>query len=94
MKLIPLAMFAAIATLSAAPAFASDESASCGNAPKSDWMTEDAIKAKATEAGYEVRQVKVEDGCYEVYGIDSKGARVEAYFHPATGEVVRVKTDD
>ncbi|MCB1383507.1 MAG: PepSY domain-containing protein [Notoacmeibacter sp.] len=94
MKLIPLAMFAAIATLSAAPAFASDESASCGNAPKSDWMTEDAIKAKATEAGYEVRQVKVEDGCYEVYGIDAKGAKAEVLMNPVTGETVEVKTKD
>ena len=37
--------------------------------------------------GFEVRQVKVEDGCYEVYGIKD-GKKVEAIFNPATGEQV------
>ncbi|KQW29135.1 hypothetical protein ASE36_11755 [Rhizobium sp. Root274] len=57
------------------------------DAPKDKWMTEDAMKAKATEMGYDVRQVKVEDGCYEVYGIKD-GKKVEAIFNPATGEQV------
>ena len=42
------------------------------------------------EKGWEVRNVKVDGGCYEVYAIDDKGERVEAYFHPVTLE--RVKT--
>ena len=94
MKLIPLALAATFAALSAAPAFASDDSKSCGNAPKSEWMSEDAIKAKAADAGYDVRRVKVEDGCYEVYGIDAKGMKAEIYMNPVTGETVRVKSDD
>jgi hypothetical protein len=57
------------------------------DAPKDKWMTEDAMKAKATEMGFDVRQVKVEDGCYEVYGIKG-GKKVEAIFNPATGEQV------
>ena len=47
-------------------------------------MTKDALKAKATELGYDVRQVKVEKGCYEVYGIKD-GKKVEALFNPETG---------
>ena len=94
MKLIPLALAATFAALSAAPAFASDDSKSCGNAPKSEWMSEDAIKAKAADAGYDVRRVKVEDGCYEVYGIDAKGMKAEIYMNPVTGETVEVKTKD
>ena len=50
-------------------------------------MTEDALKAKATGMGFDVRQVKVEDGCYEVYGIKD-GKKVEAIFNPETGEQV------
>jgi hypothetical protein len=65
---------------------AEDESAKC-DAPKDKWMTEEAMKAKATELGYDVRQVKVENGCYEVYGIKD-GQKVEAIFNPATGEQV------
>ncbi|MDH4439147.1 MAG: PepSY domain-containing protein [Rhizobium sp.] len=65
---------------------AEDEGAKC-DAPKDKWMTEEAMKAKATELGYDVRQVKVENGCYEVYGIKD-GQKVEAIFNPATGEQV------
>jgi sulfoxide reductase heme-binding subunit YedZ len=35
-----------------------------------------------------VRRIKVDGGCYEVYGQNDKGQRVEAYFHPVTLEPV------
>ena len=73
---------------------AAQASSECGNAPKDQWMSEEALKLKATELGYDVRSVKVEDGCYEAYAIDKNGNRVEAYFDPATGEIVKTKTDD
>jgi hypothetical protein len=38
-----------------------------------------------------VRRVKVDGGCYEVYALDEKGERVEAYFHPKTLEPVPTK---
>jgi hypothetical protein len=44
--------------------------------------------------GYKVRQVKVEDGCYEIYAVDKNGQRIEAYFNPVTAEVVKTKIDD
>ena len=78
----------------AAPAFAEEGSASCGNAPREKWMSEEAIKAKGTEMGYEVRRVKAEDGCYELYVIDKNGAKAELYFNPVTGERVNGKEDD
>jgi hypothetical protein len=81
---ISLITFASLAGF----AQAEDESVKC-DAPKDKWMTEEAMKAKATEMGYDVRQVKVEDGCYEVYGIKD-GQKVEAIFNPATGEQVGV----
>ncbi len=36
-----------------------------------------------------MRQVKTYNGCYEVYGLDDKGAQVEAFFHPKTFERVQ-----
>lgn len=92
MKTIKLALLVTLIAAGSAPAFASDDSARCGNAPKEQWMSLDAIKAKAVEAGYDVRQVKAENGCYEVYGIDAKGTRQEIYMNPVTGETVKVKT--
>jgi hypothetical protein len=77
----------------AAPALASEIPA-CGSAPRDQWMSEEAIKAKATELGYQVRKVKVEDNCYEVYGIDQKGTKTEIYFNPVTGVVAQTKSND
>ena len=88
------------AALLAMPALASDDDnksetgKTCGNAPQSEWMSEDAIRAKGAELGLDVRKVKVEDGCYEIYGIDANKNRVEAYLNPVTGELVRQKMDD
>ena len=46
------------------------------------------MKDKAKAMGLDVRRVKVENGCYEVYAIDAKGAKVETIFNPQTGEPV------
>ncbi|MBP1847435.1 hypothetical protein J2046_005719 [Rhizobium petrolearium] len=70
-----------------------EESHSCGNTPKDKWLSEDVIKEKAKAAGLEVRQVKVEKGCYEVYAKDSKGKRVEVLFNPSNGEAVGNESD-
>jgi hypothetical protein len=37
-----------------------------------------------------VRKSKVDGGCYEVYGTDPQGRRVEAYFHPVSFEKLLV----
>ncbi len=65
----------------------------CSNTPKSEWLSEEEIKAKAIEMGYDVRRLKVDDGCYEINAIDPDGRKVEVYFHPITAEVVKTEDD-
>jgi len=72
------------------PAFASEGDESCG-ATSGEWMSQDAVKAKVSEKGYEVRRLKREDGCYEAYAITKDGARVELYINPVTGMIVKSK---
>lgn len=73
-----------LSALAAGAAHAEGESTKC-DVPKDKWMTEDAMKAKAKELGLDVRKIKVENGCYEVYAIDAKGKKVEQIFNPETG---------
>ena len=62
----------------------------CGDADPSTWLRESDFKARVTSAGYRIDVFKVTpEGCYEIYGRDPRGARVEVYYDPATGEVVR-----
>jgi len=62
----------------------------CEPVEKADWMTETALEKKLVGDGWEVRRMKVDGGCWEVYGTTPEGERVEAYFHPATGEKLLV----
>jgi len=58
--------------------------ATCDSGPKSSWQPIAKLEKQLSERGWMVRRVKEDGGCYEVYAIDDKGQRVEAYFHPVT----------
>jgi hypothetical protein len=62
------------------------------NVPKAEWQPMDALKEKLTADGWEIRKIKEDDGCYEVYAIKADGKKIEAYFNPASFELV--KEDD
>lgn len=83
--LIALPLFAVLAPA----AYAAD----CGSTANDQWMSEEALKAKAAEMGFDVRSIDEEDGCYEVYAMNATGERVEVYFNPVTAEIVKQKVD-
>ncbi len=58
----------------------------CPNEPKEQWRPQMELQRKLVDAGWRVRQVKTFATCYEVYGFDAKGERVEAFFNPKTFE--------
>ena len=63
----------------------------CEAIPKDQWKPKAELERKLTEMGWKVRRVKVENGCYEVYGTDEKGGKVEVFFHPKTLDRVVAK---
>lgn len=87
--LVPAAALALTLAI-AAPTLASDDGARCGQTT-GQWMSLDEARSKVAGMGYDVRKIKREDGCYEVYAIDANGARVEIYLHPVSGEIVKSK---
>jgi hypothetical protein len=84
----------AIAVVAAATPAVAEKSSGCGEAPRAQWLSEDAIKAKGAELGYEVRRVKVEDGCYELYALDKNKTKLEVFLNPVTGALVKTKSQD
>ena len=73
-------------TLLSGPALAGP---TCTSEPKDKWLSEAAMKAKIADLGYKYRVFKVTAGnCYEIYGHDNLGKRIEIYFHPVTGNLV------
>jgi hypothetical protein len=58
--------------------------ATCDSGPKSGWQPQEKLEKKLTDEKWQVRRIKEDGGCYEVYAINADGRRVEAYFHPVT----------
>ncbi len=58
--------------------------ATCDSGPREGWQPTSKLEQQLKEKGWTVRRIKEDGGCYEVYGLDDKGQRVEAYFHPVT----------
>ncbi len=86
-------LFAAILaglTLSASLATANE---GC-SAPAVEWQSVEALKSKLEGAGWTVKRIKTEDGCYEAYATDEQQHRVEAYFDPKTLAMVKMKRED
>ena len=81
----PLLLLAVLAILSTVGSLAHATGlATCDSGPQSGWQLQETLQKRLTDQGWQVRRIKVDGGCYEVYAIDNKGQRVEAYFHPVT----------
>jgi hypothetical protein len=57
----------------------------------SEWQPRQAAVAMVQEFGWDVRRVKVDDGCYEVKGRDADGNEVEAKLDPGTLALVALQ---
>jgi hypothetical protein len=73
------------------PAIYATGRATCESGPPSGWQPIAKLEKLLTDAKWQVRRIKIDGGCYEVYGFNDKGERVEAYFHPVTLQPVPVK---
>lgn len=76
----------AFLSLSGISAFAAPN---CTEAPKEQWMKEEAFQQKLKAEGYEIKKFKKPGNCYEIYGKDKSGKKVEIYFNPASGDIVK-----
>ncbi len=77
MKFPVFVLVAAVAAaVSATPASATGKM-TC-DAPKAQWKSMESLQAELIKQGWQVRKAKVDGGCYEVYGTDPDGNRVEA----------------
>ena len=63
---------------------------SCDSGEPDGWQSEEALSAKLLAEGWQIRKIKVDGGCYEVYGTTPEDQRVEAYFDPVTLEKLLV----
>jgi hypothetical protein len=61
----------------------------CTSEPKEKWQDQEAFK-KNLEKDYKIKIFKVTSGnCYEIYGWNKAGQKIEIYFNPITGAKVK-----
>ena len=62
----------------------------CTEEPKDKWQDQEAFQKDLKEKGYKIKVFKVTRGdCYEIYGWNKDGERVEIYFNPVSGDIVK-----
>ena len=86
-----LTMLAVLAALPAGAALASDDDCFV---PMANWQPRAAVAQLASDKGWSVRRIKVDDGCYEIDGRDADGRQIEVKVHPQTLKVIKLEYED
>lgn len=61
---------------------------------KAGWQDQKEFQKKLVADGYKIKVFKVTSGnCYEIYGWNKEGKKVEIYFHPVTGKIEKEKIE-
>ena len=63
--------------------------ADCPAYPKSEWMKPEDARARIEAQGYTINKFKVDGNCYEIYGRNKAGKKVEIYYDAKTLEPVK-----
>lgn len=66
-------------------------SAECPYYPKEEWASEATLKQTLADKGYTIKKFKIDGNCYEIYGRNKRGKKVEIYFDVKTLEIVKAE---
>ena len=61
------------------------------NVPVQDWQSREVLRQQLEQQRFQVHRIKVDDGCYEVRGIDAEGNRFKAQYAPNTLRVLKME---
>ncbi len=84
--------FLALSILTCLP-LAAYAAADCPVYPKEQWASEDTLKQTLAEEGYTIKKFKVDGNCYEIYGKNKEGKKVEFYFDTKTLAIVKAEVE-
>ena len=82
-KLLKLTPLCLALTFSAGSVWAHGD-VTCEKYPKAEWKPHTELQQKLVKEGWTIRRMETTPTCYEVYGKDPQGKRVEAFFDPKT----------
>ncbi|WP_174874837.1 PepSY domain-containing protein [Vogesella oryzae] len=77
------------ASLMAVVASAAFASVPCPAQPAAKWQKEADFRQLLEKQGYRISKLEVSGNCYEVYGRNKEGNKVEILFDPVSGKPLR-----
>lgn len=87
MKPLNLACTLLTSLLISGPVFADDD---CTD-PVANWQPREILREQLEQHGLTVQRIKVDDGCYEVKGVDNNGNTFKAKYTPASLQIKELK---
>ena len=81
--------FALSVLLASVAGIGSAAAAETCSVPQAEWQAKEALQQKLEADGWKIKTIKIDQGCYEVYGTDAAGKRMETYFDPKSFEVMK-----
>jgi hypothetical protein len=71
-------------------AFTAVAGPTCTKEPKNTWQDQKTFQENLVKEGYKIKKFKVTSGdCYEIYGWNKEGKKVEIYFSPVDGKKIK-----
>lgn len=61
--------------------------------PVANWKPREVLRQQLEQRGWTVQRIKVDDGCYEVRGIDRRGNKFKAKYSPASLHIRKLEID-
>ena len=86
-----LRLITVLAGLSASVALADDDDCFV---PMADWQPRAAVIQLVADQDWSLQRIKIDDGCYKVYGRDATGRPIEVKLHPETLQVIEFEYED
>ena len=67
----------------------------CTTADKAQWQDQTKFQEALVAQGYKIKKFKVTKGnCYEIYGWNKDGKKVEIYHDPVSGKAVKSRIEE
>lgn len=61
----------------------------CSSAARATWMDESDFRQQMKSQGVQITKFRITPGnCYEIYGFDENGKKVEIYYNPVNAALV------
>jgi len=61
--------------------------------PVAEWQSRDMLRQRLEQRGWQVQRIKVDDGCYEVRGVDGHGNKFKGKYSPKSLRIKKLEIE-